>query len=487
MEKVKIDELRKWRDNRVCEQQNNYDRIIGSTLDANEEARREVEANFRHNQRKQELDMIAAQRGRTALRKELANDKRPGPAGARKPKSRSTEVQTDDVAFAQPGDGNIRIQVPVEEPAYSLAPESAKCDAIISDRSVDILEKSKQFVADANRRLDEISAKVANCQAKEQPQDREQIDVPPETVTATQKGVAHKAVRTNNTHRLRCELQRKPAPAPKVVNRPKRVIPSAKETEAAAPSRGSVVCYDHPNRFTKTYDIPKNIVVKSDLAQQGTEHDAVTNALNETLTQFEEDNYKEARSKELRKKEAIRELEAIEKSQVRRDYEMLAKTLDEVRKNRNASPADGQAGHQFVSGNASCDRLVERRHKVPLSDAINDVLHLPIRISCPKVPQSKQGHLNVGESANKGDYSGSDSAQSILLDQLMSTKDRESQNVKSLTADRAQVVVENNVPNVKVRAVTNAEGREPMKIIIQVESIGGNNKESKTAPASGKF
>lgn len=490
MEKVKIDELRKWRDNRVCEQQYNYDRIIGSTLDANEEARREVEANFRHNQRKQELDMIAAQRGRTALRKELANEKRPGPAVARKPKSRSTEVQTDDVAFARPMDENMRIQVPAEEPAYSLAPESAKCDAIISDRSVDILEKSKQFVADANRRLDEISAKVANCQSKEQFQDRQQIDVPSETVTetVTQKAVANKAaVRTNHTHRLRCEMQRKPAPPPKVVNRPKKVIPSAKETESAAPpSRGSVVCYDHPNRFTKTYDIPKNIVVKNDLAQQGTEDDAVTNALNETLTQFEEDNYKETRSKELRKKEAIRELEAIEKSQVRRDYEMLAKTLDEVRKNRNASPS-AAAGYQFVSGNDSCDRMAERKHKVPLSDAINDVLHLPIRISCPKVPQSKQGHLNVGDSASKEDYSGSDSAQSILLDQLISTKDRESHQVKSLTADRAQVVVENNVPNVKVRAVTNPEGQEPMKIIIQVESIGGNNKETLRIPASGKL
>lgn len=298
VEKVKIDELWKWRDNRVSEQQYNYDRIIGSTLDANEEAKREMEANFRQDQRKQELDLIAAQRGRLALRKEInENRPKPHPAANRKPKSRSTEVQTDDVAFLRVEDSDLPSAESLPR-SSSLAPESVKRDEIISDRSVDILEKSKQFVADANRRLDEISAKVAQCQAMDQQEEQYVRVDEPAPVPVVKKPI----LRTNNTTRLRVEMnQRKPAVVPpKIFNRPKKVIPSAKEPVAAPPvaSRGSVVCYDHPNRFTKTYDIPKNIVVRSTLA--GHEDDAVTNALNETLTNIELDNSKIARTKELR-------------------------------------------------------------------------------------------------------------------------------------------------------------------------------------------
>lgn len=294
VEKVKIDELRKWRDDRVCEQQYNYDRIIGSTIDANEEARREMEANFQHNQRKQELDLIAAQRGRTALRKEISEN-RPKPMPAKKPKSRTTEVQTDHIAFAEPRNNPEPNRTPPQPREYeNLPPESVNHEAVISDRSVDILTKSKQFVEDANRRLDEISAKVAQCANRDMLPERE--DVP---VAMPRRVSPQKTVKTNNTTRLRCDLNRKPiAPPAKVVNRPKKVIPSAKEsTVPTVPPRGSVVCYDHPNRFTKTYDIPKNIVVRN-VCQD--EDDAVTNALNETLTNIEQEVSIKARNKELR-------------------------------------------------------------------------------------------------------------------------------------------------------------------------------------------
>lgn len=305
MEKVKIDELRKWRDGRVCAQQDTYDRIIGSTLDANEEARREVEANFQYNQRKQELDLMAAQRGRTALRKEM-NENRPRsrPPLVKKPKSRSTEVQTDHISFARPDDqvrppDRVHVQPPTPE-SDTLPPESSKHEAIISDRSVDILEKSKRFVEDANRRLDAISAKVAQCQNMESLPARDEI---PAVVKRKPQVSPQKPVKTNHTTRLRCDLQRKPEATQKLVNRPKKVIPSAKEPPPAppVPPRDSVVCYDHPNRFTKTYDIPKNIVVKNLGQQAGIEEDdAVTNALNETLTNFKEEISMQARSKELR-------------------------------------------------------------------------------------------------------------------------------------------------------------------------------------------
>lgn len=286
MEKVKIDELRKWRDNRVSEQQCNYDRIIGSTLDANEEARREVEANHQHRKRKQELDLMAVQRGRTALRKEVnANlPKLPN----RKPRSKSTEMQTENICMPRNGPEARHIGVNTEQPPdQCLAPESPECDenVVISDRSVDILEKSKRFVENANRRLDEISAKVAQCARQQSP------------VKQATPAAATKTVRSNITTKLRAEQQRRPAVAPKPVNRPRKVIPSVKEP---AQTSSGVSCYDHPNRFTKNYAIPKNIVVKSNLMDHNNEDDAVTNALNETHEQIAEDKCQLERSKELR-------------------------------------------------------------------------------------------------------------------------------------------------------------------------------------------
>lgn len=165
----------------------------------------------------------------------------------------------------------------------------------------------------------------------------------------------------------------------------------------------------------------------------------------------------------------------MEKSQVRRDYEMLAKTLDEVRKTHNASPSQSSTtGYQYVNANGSVSLgRMEASQNIPISTAFNDVLHLPIRISCPKISQA--AHLNVGETADRDNFSGSDSAKSILLDQLMTgTSSANEATKKEKPSRQPQVVVENNVPNVKVRTVTDpkgGDGMQPMKIIIQVENM----------------
>lgn len=292
IERLKIDELHKWRNGRVCEQQQQYDRIIGSTLDANEEARREIEEKSLYNERKKEMDLIAAQRGRSALRKELNDRVRPP---VKKFQSRSKEVQTDPIA-------PIHCNVQADENSHViLPPESTKHDDMpISDRSVDILEKSKRFVEDATKRLNEISAKVAQCQATACEPEKEDSATPEvrEQVAAKKIAPSLKVVRSNHTTRLRCSLPRQSSVPPRPTKRPKKVIPSAAETQPVQSKRNSVVCYDHPNRFTKVYDIPKNIVVKAVPEDEG--DDAVTNAYNETLTQIEEDAARKARSKELR-------------------------------------------------------------------------------------------------------------------------------------------------------------------------------------------
>lgn len=299
IEQVKIDELRKWRNSRLDQQQRKYENVIASTLDANQQAHRELEANFLHQQRKQELDLIAAQRGRTALRKEL--DCRVKVKPLRKPRSKSIDVQTDHVSFAR---SRSQENEAPKRCHLILPPESANHDGelpVISDRSVDILEKSKRFVEDASRRLDEISAKVASCQEADTSRSCSAPDSARIVVqTQPKRRPISEAVRTNNATQLRVSLNRQPQLQEKrVPNRPKRLIPSAIErVPPPVPERNSVVCYDHPNRFTKTYDIPKNIVVKT--LNHGEEDDAVTNALNETLTQIEEDAIRKARSKDLR-------------------------------------------------------------------------------------------------------------------------------------------------------------------------------------------
>lgn len=308
VEQVKIDELRKWRDNRVTETQYHYDRIIGSALDANEEAKLEMEENYKYAQRKKELDLIAAQRGRTALRKEIT-DSRPKIAVAKKPKCKSIEVQTEHVSFATPAQQNKENNYAQTDSGPSrFPPEPVNCDeVVISDRSVDLLKHSKQFVEDANRRLDAISERVAYCEA-ERLREPIQNTAPPQSNPPVVVKLTKPIIKTTITDRMRKEIPRKPVAAPKIVNRPKKVIPSAKvpcrptPSAESAPSRGSVACYDHPNRFTKTYDIPRNIVVKEHLAtaEGEEEDDAVTNALNETLTNIEQDIAREARSKELR-------------------------------------------------------------------------------------------------------------------------------------------------------------------------------------------
>lgn len=301
VEKVKIDELRKWKETRAVEVQGNYDRILGSSIDANEEARREIEAQSRYAQRKQELDLIATQRGRTALRKEMmANQQRPHKATSNKPRCRSTEVQTDRIELRCAIEDLQSKEYQAMNRVEDLPPESLICDDHpISARSVDILEKSKRFVEDASRRLDEISEKVSRYQEAGQP-DNERDIMP----TSQKRDVLPRPVKSTNASRLRVDSRRKPAPPPRVpTNRPKKVIPSAKEpvSYSSAPSKpGSVVCYDHPNRFTKTYDIPKNIVVKNALDTNETEDDAVANALNETLTNIDMDNQKLARTQELK-------------------------------------------------------------------------------------------------------------------------------------------------------------------------------------------
>lgn len=151
---------------------------------------------------------------------------------------------------------------------------------------------------------------------------------------------------------------------------------------------------------------------------------------------------------------------------------MLAKTLDEVRKARNSSPVSTTfAGHQWITDSVQHERK-ESSKNIPLSNALNDVLHMPIRISCPKVQPTKgsQGRLNVGDAdTDRDDFSASDSAQSILLDQLANIRDG---NIKENTP---QVVVENNVPGISVHAVRDAgkgrSSREPVKIIIQLEGL----------------
>lgn len=422
------------------------------------------------------MDLVAVERGRLALRKEL-NDRVKKPA--KKSQSRSKEVQTDPITPVQCS------VIPGAESAKDiLPPESAKHDDMpISDRSADILEKSKRFVEDATRRLNEISTKVAQCQAAACEPDKEDPVTPQinEQVPAKKIPSNLKVVRLNHTTRLRSSLPRQSSVQPRIAKRPKKVIPSAAETQPVYSERNSVVCYDHPNRFTKVYDIPKNIVVKTVSANDG--DDAVTNAYNETLTQMEEDTAREARSKELRyeqlqiiilikiilhinfrfrHKETIRELEAIEKSQVRRDYEMLAKTLDELRKTQSSSPPC----RQFASGNKS----LLRSGSVPSIpvDVENEILHVPIRISCPKV-SDQQTAVNVGDPTDREDFSGSDSAQTILLDQLAEQKDPEM--IQKQPRREVVLVTENNMANVKVVKGNGKVVDEPVKIIIQVENF----------------
>lgn len=134
---------------------------------------------------------------------------------------------------------------------------------------------------------------------------------------------------------------------------------------------------------------------------------------------------------------------------------MLAKTLEEVRKNRSMSPST----QQFVSGNVSRP-APECNQTTGLAKAAEEFTHLPIRISCPKVDKQ----VNVGLQGDN--FSESDSAQSILLDQVISEKQQ---------SDRQpEVIIRNNVPNVKVRSVTSngkTSSNNPVQIIIQVENL----------------
>lgn len=153
---------------------------------------------------------------------------------------------------------------------------------------------------------------------------------------------------------------------------------------------------------------------------------------------------------------------------------MLAKTLEEVRKNRNASPSS-TTNHHYVNGDVSVGRTEASTH-IPKAQAFNEILHLPIRISCPKV----QGQLNVGDTVYKGEFSGSDSAKSIVLDQVVAQSNTDRNN-------QPEVGMENKETNVKVQAVSNAvtgSSREPIKIIIQVENLNGDCNPTRTVELS---
>lgn len=162
-----------------------------------------------------------------------------------------------------------------------------------------------------------------------------------------------------------------------------------------------------------------------------------------------------------RQKETIRELEAMEKSQVRRDYEMLAQTLNEIRKTQSSSPPVECRQNKILTRSGSVP-------SIPL-DVQNEILHVPIRISCPKVNDTQTAvlQLNVGDPTDKEDFSGSDSAQTIFLDQLSKQKDP----VQKQPRRGVVVVTENHMANVKVVNGNGEKDNEPVKIIIQVENL----------------
>lgn len=152
---------------------------------------------------------------------------------------------------------------------------------------------------------------------------------------------------------------------------------------------------------------------------------------------------------------------------------MLAKTLEEVRKSRSMSP---KMSRGLISGDISMARSSSTQH-LPVGAAAvalqEELRHIPIRLSCPMVDSfNGKSQLNV---ADREELSGSDSAQTILLDQL--ALESEQNTIKSRQVNqRPEVVIETktNLQNVKVRAIkeggTGNNGEEPMKIIIQLES-----------------
>lgn len=463
-----------------------------TTIDANQEAQREIAANRLYRERQEEFDLMAAQRGRDALRKVV--NERPKPI-KRATRSKSIEVQTDFSSL-------------VDVPGCVLPPESLDHDhhniPLISDRSLDILEKSKQFVSDAQRRLDDLSARLVGCATSSagqsssscnnqcKPIQSKSADVSPvkqPSTVRTNKVTELRTVRNRQVANQRTTAIRPTKPPRKVISScPSSIPPPQPPQMDGAQSSSSVLCYDHPNRFTKKYDIPKSIIVKN-LGDHRDEDDAVTNAMNETLTQLEQDQLKEKRSKELKQKESIRELEALEKSQVRRDYEMLAKTLEEVRKADIKST--NNSFNSTVDGQKSEVRQQESRK--PIEVAFEKIVHQPIRISCPRVDGKAQMELNVGLGEDGveslAEYSSTDSGKTLILDQLSQRAHERPQGHQARNPPKEVVIVtKNNASNVKVLSAGQEGINEPLKIIIQVEDgRGAERRERASNKENGKW
>ncbi|XP_052863538.1 uncharacterized protein LOC128270173 [Anopheles cruzii] len=225
------------------------------------------------------------------------------------------------------------------------------------------------------------------------------------------------------------ELPRKVAPQPKasnhekpIVKRGKAALPTeARRTSSCGPTSGSSVSYgadtkvqyyDHNTRFRKEYDQPIAFVRREEHRED--ERNAM-----------EEANRYEKLQQELANARSIPTVDrgkpALEKQQIRKDYEKLSHELDHLTREQNrlkslAGPSKSHPTEAVIKQKAAA-----RQRKA--SEAIENLLRHRSLVTCPVVRQPQDDSaratahpaaINVAEGSRNANVS-SDSCASIVL------------------------------------------------------------------------